>query len=302
MAYTPDLSSMRSAYAQQLADQQKKALRGTQDIFAQRGTTGSGEEALAFGETGRQFGLGAGAAEASLQQYMGQLGEQQRQFDINQGLAQQQFGLSSELGRGGLGLQQQQLAQQGSQFGQQLAQQGSQFGQSLSEQQRQYNIANQLAQGQFGLQQAQVYGGGQYGGQYTPTQSSLQQQFAQNLSLLPFITQGYLSPEQAYGTSRVAGAGGRGFQSVPNQPFGQITTEQQLSPEHAYAQQLGMNPYQMSLLSSVDPGYLSTLIKGNVGNQGYNVQQQNVQNMINEALKKQQQQQASQGIFAGGRY
>lgn len=107
-AYAPDPNLMRQNFANQLAQQQKQALRGVQDIYASRGTTGSGEEGYALGQTGLNYGLGAGQAENQLQQYLGNLGqqqyqydtglaEQQRQFNVGQGNWQQQFGLNKGL-------------------------------------------------------------------------------------------------------------------------------------------------------------------------------------------------------------
>ena len=172
------MADLREAYQSVLAENLKKGLRGTQDIYAGRGTTGGGSEALAMGEMGRQYGLGTAQNEQAYQQF----GEGQRQFDVNQALAQQQFGLQSELGRGqlglqtelgrgGLGLQQQQLAQQGSQFGQSLAQQGGQFSQSLAEQ-----MASRV--GSQGLQQQQLTQQGQQFGQSLAEQQAARAQAA----------------------------------------------------------------------------------------------------------------------------
>lgn len=81
-----DVEAMRKAYADQMANQRKLALRGVQDIYAGRGTTGGGSEAVAMGETANQFGLGAGMAEVGLQQYLGNLEMQQQQFDWTKNL------------------------------------------------------------------------------------------------------------------------------------------------------------------------------------------------------------------------
>jgi len=200
---------LREQFAQRLAEQQQQSLRGIQDIYAARGTTGSGQESQALGEATKQFGLGAGQFEAGLTADLAKQVESTRQFDVNQALAQQQFGLQSQLGQGqlalqqqlgtgGLGLEQERLAQAGSQFGQQfglsqealaeqqraqqageayqqqqLSQAGSQFGQQLG-------LQSQLGMGGLGLQEQGLaeqirasQAGEQLGGQQLGLQSQL---------------------------------------------------------------------------------------------------------------------------------
>jgi hypothetical protein len=102
-AVAPDVEQIRNAFSQNLMKQRNEAMRGVQDVYAGRGTTGSGEEAFGLGQTGYNFGVGMGQGEAQLQQYLGNLGQQQyqfdttlgegqRQFDVGQGNWQQQFG------------------------------------------------------------------------------------------------------------------------------------------------------------------------------------------------------------------
>lgn len=206
MAYQPDINAMRANYANALAQQQAKALRGVQDIYAQRGVTGGGEEAVALGELGNQFGAAAGQAENQLQQYLGNLGQQQYQFNRN-----------------------------------------------MNEQARQFDVGQGNWQNQFNFNKGITEAGltGQYNGQQT--MQSQQQQFANNLSLLPLVQQGVLSQQGAYGN---------------NNPFGQITTDQQLyqqSPEYQFAQQLGYsNPTQMAYAAQADPVWF----KNNMFNKG----------------------------------
>jgi hypothetical protein len=91
-AVAPDVEQIRNAFSQNLMKQRNEAMRGVQDVYAGRGTTGSGEEAFGLGQTGYNFGVGMGQGEAQLQQYLGILGQQQHQFDVGQGNWQQQFG------------------------------------------------------------------------------------------------------------------------------------------------------------------------------------------------------------------
>jgi len=160
-----DVDRLRQIFGEQLADQQKRSLRGVQDVYAGRGVTGSGEEATALGETGRQFGLGAGAGEANLLQFLGGLGQRQsefgQQFGLQQelgrgqlGLGQQQFGLQQELGRGQLGLGQQQFGLQEELGRGSLGLQKEQLAAQIAQQQQ-----------QFGLQEASLFGGRPMGAQ-----------------------------------------------------------------------------------------------------------------------------------------
>jgi hypothetical protein len=100
-----------------------------------------------------------------------QQAEQQRQFNIQQALQQQ-------LGTGNLSLEQQRLAQQGSQFSQQIQQAASQFGLSLNEQQaarlQQYGISTQ----ELGLETQRVQNQASQFGQQLSSQSA--QNTAQN--------------------------------------------------------------------------------------------------------------------------
>jgi len=187
MVYQPDIGAMRQQYAGVLAEQQRKALRGVQDIYAQRGTTGGGSEALAFGEGQQQFGLGAGQAEAGLQQYLGNLGMQQA------GLEQQASQFGQTLGEG---QRQFNIGQFGQAFGaggpaagqQTLGAQGQQFGQNMS-------LANLYAQGYLGqspFQAGSPFASMQTAQQIDPMNQIAQQHGLGNAAYMSLVSQ--LSP------------------------------------------------------------------------------------------------------------
>lgn len=241
MVYQPDINQMRQSYTNVLAEQQKKALRGVQDIYGQRGTTGSGEEATAFGNLGQQFGLGAGQAEAGLQQYFGglgmqggQLAEQGRQFDVGQGNWGQQFGLNKAAQEFQQGLAGRQFGESQRQFDVGQGNWGRQFGES----QRQFDVGQGNWAQQFGLNKALQEAGmtGMYGGQQT--QQALQQQYANQLA-------------QAGLTGQF-----QGQQTLQGQLMQQQLGQQ--AQEDATAQRLGFrNAYEMSL---ADPAFYQRLI------------------------------------------
>lgn len=231
MVYTPDIGQMRQNYANALAGQQQKALKGVSDLYAQRGVTGGGEEAVALGELGNQWGQAAGMQENQLQQYLGNLGLQEAQ------MKKQSNQFMANLGE-------QRAAR---------AQQGTQFGQSLGEQQRQFNTGQGNWQQQFGENTRQFdVGQGNWQQQFGANQT--QQQFANNLSMIPLIQQGTLNQQQAFGNQ--------------GSPFGEITTDQQMysqSPEYQYAVQMGyQNPTQMAYAAQADPEWF----KNNMYNKG----------------------------------
>ena len=59
MAAIPlDVAGLRDSYTKMISKQRGDALKGVSDIYAQRGTTGSGEESYALGQTGEAFGQG----------------------------------------------------------------------------------------------------------------------------------------------------------------------------------------------------------------------------------------------------
>lgn len=150
MAVAPDVQQMRDAFTQNLMKQRQEAMRGVQDIYAQRGTTGSGEEAYGLGQTGYNFGVGMGQGEAALQQYLGnlgqqqyefgqQFGEQQRQFNVGDAQWGQQFGEGQRQFDINRGLQEAQLT--GYMPDQRQTLQGRQVGQDLIEQQQMQDFA-----------------------------------------------------------------------------------------------------------------------------------------------------------------
>lgn len=131
--YRPE-SRLRKAFAEKLASERKKTLGDIQSIYAGRGTTGSGEEATAYGLAGEGFGRATGEFEANLLSDLERQKTQKEQFG-------QQFGL-----------QEQQLGAQREQFGKTLAeqiaqrqQQGEQFGQEFGVGQQERQVKEKLA-------------------------------------------------------------------------------------------------------------------------------------------------------------